>query len=188
MNDAHMAGADDEEIAEQVRAFGSNLRRARLHAGYTQTELSSATEAQVSTKVPIDRAAISRLECGERAPDMPTLLRICAALGLRPTELLRGVGRSDSPRGGPRHTRQSEDDPAARFGVNLRWARIRAGISQERLALDAKVDRAAISVYENGRREPNLRTVLKLALKLEVRPGLLLAGIVWTGKNDDQNR
>ncbi len=73
------------------------------------------------------------------------------------------------------------------FGVNLRWARIRAGISQERLALDAKVDRAAISVYENGRREPNLRTVLKLALKLEVRPGLLLDGIAWTGQATDSN-
>ncbi len=183
-----MAGADDGEIAEQVRAFGSNLRRARLRAGYTQAELSYATEAQVSPKVPIDRAAISRLECGERAPDMPTLLRICAALGLRPTELLRGVGLSDSPRSGPTHTRQSEGDPAARFGVNLKWARVRAGISQERLALDAKVDRAAISVYENGRREPNLRTVLKLALKLEVRPGLLLGGIVWTGKNGGLHR
>jgi transcriptional regulator with XRE-family HTH domain len=183
-----MAGDDDGEITEQVRAFGSNLRRARMRAGYTQAELSSATEGQVSPKVPVDRAAISRLECGERAPDMPTLLRICAALGLRPTELLRGVGRNDSPSSGPSHTRQSEGDPAERFGVNLRWARVRAGISQERLALDAKVDRAAISVYENGRREPNLRTVLKLAHKLEVRPGLLLRGIVWAGKNGDSHR
>jgi transcriptional regulator with XRE-family HTH domain len=68
-------------------------------------------------------------------------------------------------------------DPAALFGANLKWARKRAAISQERLALDAKVDRAAISVYENGGREPNLRTVLKLATKLDIRPGLLLAGI-----------
>lgn len=174
-----MAGANHAEITEHVRAFGSNLRRARLRAGYTQGELSSATESQVSPPVPIDRAAISRLECGERAPDMPTMLRICAALEVRPTELLRGIGPTDSPRGVPRHIKQSEDGPAKLFGMNLRWARTRAGISQERLALDAKVDRAAISVYENGRREPNLRTVLKLALKLEIRPGLLLGGIVW---------
>jgi transcriptional regulator with XRE-family HTH domain len=50
-------------------------------------------------------------------------------------------------------------------------------MSQERLALDARVDRAAISVYENGGREPNLRTVLKLAMKLEIRPAVLLGGI-----------
>lgn len=183
-----MAGADNWEIAEQVRAFGGNLRQARLKAGYTQADLSSATEAQVSPPVPIDRAAISRLECGERAPDMPTLLRICAALELGPGELLRGVGPGDSSREGPPHGGQPVNDPAALFGVNLRWARIRAGISQERLALDAKVDRAAISVYENGRREPNLRTVLKLALKLEVRPELLLGGITWTGQTTNSNR
>lgn len=185
MDDARMAGANQREIAEQVRTFGSNLRRARLRAGYTQAELSSATEAQVSPPVPIDRAAISRLECGERAPDMPTMLRICAALEVRPTELLRGIGPTDSPRGGPSHIKQLENKPATLFGVNLRWARTRAGISQERLALDAKVDRAAISVYENGRREPNLRTVLKLALKLKIRPGLLLGGIVWDGQDTD---
>jgi transcriptional regulator with XRE-family HTH domain len=183
-----MAAADSGEIAEQVRAFGGNLRRARLRAGYTRAELSCATASQVSPPVPIDRAAISRLECGERAPDMQTLLRICAALGCKPTELLRGVGPSDSSRGGPRHAKQSENDPAALLGMNIRWARVRAGISQERLALDAKVDRAAISVYENGRREPNLRTMLKLALKLGVRPGVLLGGIEWPGQNDDSDQ
>lgn len=186
MNDEHMARTDREEISEQTRAFGSNLRRLRMSAGYTQAELSSATESQVSPPVPIDRAAISRLECGERAPDMPTLLRICAALEVRATDLLRGIGPSDRPpRGGPRHAKQPETTPAAIFGANLKWARTRAGISQERLALDAKVDRAAISVYENGRREPNLRTVLKLALKLQIRPGLLLRDIAWNDQGND---
>jgi transcriptional regulator with XRE-family HTH domain len=188
MNDGHMAKITDGEIAEQVRTFGRNLRRTRLHAGVTQAELSSATEAQVSPPVPIDRAAISRLECGERAPDMPTMLRICAVLRVRPTELLNGIGPTDSPRDGPRHIKQSAHEPATVFGVNLKWARTRAGISQERLALDAKVDRAAISVYENGRREPNLRTILKIALKLEIQPELLLRGIVWNDDDRDPSR
>lgn len=159
---------DQGEITEQIRTFGENLRRARRRASLTQVELSSAT--------PLDRAAISRLECGERAPDLPTLLRLCAALDIQPTTLVRGIGPKASP-GGTGVRGDVKDGPAARFGANLKWARKRAGISQERLALDAKVDRAAISVYENGGREPNLRTVLKLALKLEVRPAVLLAGI-----------
>lgn len=162
-----MAGADGVEIAEQIRAFGRNLRDARGRAGLTQ--------AQLSVAAPLDRAAISRLECGERSPDMPTLLRVCAALETTPADLLRGIGNSAnsrSPRNGPGPT-----DLKGRFGANLRWARQRAGISQERLALDAKVDRAAISVYENGIRQPNLRTVLKLAMKLDVAPGLLLRGM-----------
>jgi transcriptional regulator with XRE-family HTH domain len=158
-----MAGADGAEIAEQIRAFGANLREARGRAGLTQAQLSAAA--------PLDRAAISRLECGERSPDMPTLLRVCAALGTTPADLLRGIGNHS----GARATRNGPE--SADFGTNLRWARQRAGISQERLALDAKVDRAAISVYENGIRQPNLRTVLKLALKLDVAPCLLLGGM-----------
>lgn len=166
-----MPGADGIEIAEQIRAFGSNLREARGRAGMTQAQLSAAA--------PLDRAAISRLECGERSPDMPTLLRVCAALDTTPSELLRGVAKTI----GARAPRLSPDqaDSQGRFGANLRQARQRAGISQERLALDAKVDRAAISVYENGVRQPNLRTVLKLAMKLDVAPGLLLRGM-----GDDQ--
>src|ERR1700735_1092463 len=166
-----MVEAEQTEIDEQIVAFGENLRRARKRARLTEAELSRAA--------PLDRAAISRLECGERAPDLPTLLRICAALEVEPKELLRGIGPKLSPRSVPKsaHPRVSTNGHGGRFGRNLRWARARAGISQERLALDAKVDRAAISVYKSGGREPNLRTVLKLALKLEVHPALLLDGI-----------
>ena len=92
--------------------------------------------------------------------------------------MLRGIGPKTSLHRPHDHDNLATDDSAALFGANLKWARNRAGMSQERLALDAKVDRAAISVYENGGREPNLRTVLKLALKLEVPPSLLLEGIV----------
>jgi transcriptional regulator with XRE-family HTH domain len=165
-----MVEVGQTEIDEQIVVFGENLRLARKRARLTQVGHSAAA--------PLDRAAISRLECGERAPDLPTLLRICAALGVEPSDLLRGIGPKTSPRI-PKGVRAqtSTNGHGERFGANLKWARARAGISQERLALDAEVDRAAISVYENGGREPNLRTVLKLALKLEVRPALLLDGI-----------
>lgn len=166
-----MPGGEGEEIVEQLRTFGRNLRDARTRAGLTQTQLSEAA--------PLDRAAISRLECGERSPDMQTLLRLCAALGKTPSDLLRGVGPNGT-RAAP-HDDTEKSDPHRRFGANLRWARKRAGISQERLALDAKVDRAAISVYENGVRQPNLRTVLKLAIKLDVAPSVLLSGVGTDG-------
>ena len=169
MNDELMAGADHADIAAQLRAFGGNLRRARQRAGLTQAELSSAAT--------LDRAAISRIECGERAPDLSTLLRMCAALDIEPAALLHDIGPETSTRLVRRRDATRTGDPGASFGANLKWARTRAGISQERLALDAKVDRAAISVYENGGRVPNLRTVLKLAVKLEIRPALLLNNI-----------
>jgi transcriptional regulator with XRE-family HTH domain len=175
MNDGGMPGADVLEIAEQIRAFGRNLREAREQSGLTQAQLSEAA--------PLDRAAISRLECGERSPDMRTLLRVCFALGTTPAELLRGVGRGGGRTGG-RAGAEAADSQAG-FGANLRWARQRAKISQERLALDAKVDRAAISVYENDVRQPNLRTVLKLAMKLDVTPSALLRGIPAEDRRGD---
>jgi transcriptional regulator with XRE-family HTH domain len=175
MNDGVVAKTAQTEIVEQIRMFGENLRRTRVRAGYTQVQLSDAA--------PLDRAAISRLECGERAPDMATLLRICAALDVAPRDLLRDIGPERSPGPVSDQEQSAKSEPGARFGANLRRARGHVGISQERLALDAKVDRAAISVYENGGREPNLRTVLKLAFKLDIRPGFLLEGI---GVQDDR--
>src|SRR5580658_9162798 len=126
-----MVEAEQTEIDKQIMAFGENLRRARKRAQLTQVELSTAA--------PLDRAAISRLECGERAPDLPTLLRICAALEVEPRDLLRGIGPKASPRSVPRavHAQASSNGHGGRFGANLKWARARAGISQERLALDA---------------------------------------------------
>src|SRR5579872_4218935 len=118
-------GEADEEIAGHIRLFGGNLRRARLRSGLTQ--------AQLSVAAPLDRAAISRLECGERAPDLPTLLRVCGALRLEPTDLLRGIGPKAPLRRGRRRGKAGAATPAELFGDNLRWARKRAGISQERL-------------------------------------------------------
>jgi transcriptional regulator with XRE-family HTH domain len=154
---------------EQIAAFGDNLRRARLGLGLTQAQLSDAAA--------LDRAAISRIECGERTPDLATLLRMCRVLRLEASELLRDIGRRSSRRSERPVAQTIAGDPPSLFGANLTWVRRRAGISQERLALDVKVDRAAIGVYENGGRAPNLRTILELSRKLGIEPGMLLAGI-----------
>jgi len=50
-------------------------------------------------------------------------------------------------------------------------------MSQEALAQEAKLDRAAISIIERGARAANLRTILKLARALRVPPASLLEGI-----------
>ena len=159
---------EEREIDEQVRMFGENMRGARHGAGLSQVELSSASR--------VDRAAISFLERAKRSPDLPTLLRTAHALGVKPADLVRGIG-PDGSRVRVALNDDTPSDPAARFGANLRWARQRAKLSQEALALQAKVDRAAISIYEHGRREPNLRTILKLARALELPPATLLRDV-----------
>jgi transcriptional regulator with XRE-family HTH domain len=156
-------------IDEQVRVFGENMRNARHRANLSQVGLAEATG--------LDRAAISFLERADRAPDLSTLLRVARALRVRPGELLAGLGPADSQARGPRLPEPAPASTALHFGLNLRWARGRVGLSQEALAFEAKVDRAAISVYERGVREPNLRTILKLSGALELRPAALLRGL-----------
>lgn len=164
-----MRHTKDPEIDEQVRLFGENMRAARLHVSLSQVGLSEATR--------LDRAAISFLERAERAPDLSTLVRVARALDATPVDLLHGLGLAgarafEMPPGEERPT-----EPGLRFGANLRAARKGFGLSQEALAYEAEVDRAAISVYERGGREPNLRTVLKLARALRLSPVALLDGV-----------
>lgn len=66
---------------------------------------------------------------------------------------------------------------AQTFGENLRGARHKAGLSQDTLAKRADVDRSALSGYERGRREPNLRTIVKLARALQVPADTLMRGL-----------
>ncbi|MGA7704055.1 MAG: helix-turn-helix transcriptional regulator [Solirubrobacteraceae bacterium] len=164
-----MRHTSDGEIDAQVGAFGVNMREARHEVGLSQVALSEATK--------LDRAAISFLERAERAPDLSTLVRVARALDTTPALLLAGVGLSPLRTGGGQSAVQRSSDPGVRFGENLREARTAAGLSQEALAYEAVVDRAAISVYERGRREPNLRTVLKLARALGLSPVSLLDGV-----------
>lgn len=169
MDDALVRHTKDPEIDEQVRLFGENMRAARLRADLSQVGLSEATR--------LDRAAISFLERAERAPDLSTLVRVARALEATPSDLLGSVGLDVSQTPGQLPQESHSSAPGSRFGANLRTARKAARLSQETLAYEAEVDRAAISVYERGRREPNLRTVLKLARALRLSPIVLLDGV-----------
>jgi transcriptional regulator with XRE-family HTH domain len=167
-----MRSTGDSDLDEQLMRFGENMRQARRAAGFSQIDLSIRSD--------LDRAAVSFLERAERAPDLSTIVRVAAAVGVKPAALLKGIGPAGSTVRGPRSSGETLT-PAARFGVNLRWARERADISQETLANDAHVDRAAVSVFERGKRNPNLRTLLRLARALDLPPAVLLRGVEAAG-------
>ena len=61
------------------------------------------------------------------------------------------------------------------FGEVLRAARKQRGLSQEKLALDAGVERNYVSLIELGRNSPSMRILFKLCRVLEVQPSALLA-------------
>ena len=184
------------EIEANVVDFGERLRAYRKQAGLSQLALAEGAD--------VDLAAISFLERAKRAPNLGTLVRVARAVGVPPAVLAdaaaakayglpkvsdeplpRGragatrVRRRARPKGAAARARKSRVDatPLKRFGANLRRARIDAGLSQERLAGSAELDRAAISIIERGGRSANLRTLLKLAWALEKSPAELLEGI-----------
>ena len=156
--------ASDSEIEQQVRRFGERLRMRRTQGGLSQLALAE--------RAGVDLAAVSFLERAKRAPNLNTLVRVARAAGVAPGALLQ----DDEPPRAARTGRAGED-PLKLFGANLRRARDGAGMSQEALAQEAKLDRAAISIIERGTRAANLRTILKLARALKVPPASLLEGI-----------
>jgi transcriptional regulator with XRE-family HTH domain len=62
----------------------------------------------------------------------------------------------------------SMDDVRERLAVNLRRLRAERDISQERLALEAGVDRTMLSKIERRISNPSIETLLKLSNRLAV--------------------
>jgi transcriptional regulator with XRE-family HTH domain len=73
----------------------------------------------------------------------------------------------------------NEFDPqvAVAFGRNLREARKKKGVSQEKLAWATGLHRTTMGFLENGERVPRIDTFLRLAEELEVEPAALLKGV-----------
>ncbi len=72
--------------------------------------------------------------------------------------------------------------PQERFAVNLRRARVAAGISQEELGYMCDLHRTEVSLLERAGREPRMATIVKLSGALKTPPSKLCAGIGWLPK------
>jgi len=68
-------------------------------------------------------------------------------------------------------------DPTAQFAQNLRRLRVAAGFTQEALSDVTKIDAGEISRLERGTRDPQLRTIVRIARGLGVPVTELLAGV-----------
>ena len=68
-------------------------------------------------------------------------------------------------------------DPTDQFAPNLRRLRLDAGFTQEALSEATKMDTAEISRLERGGRDPQLRTMVRLARGLGKPVTDLVAGI-----------
>jgi transcriptional regulator with XRE-family HTH domain len=66
------------------------------------------------------------------------------------------------------------DQLRSNLALNLKSIRMAKGLAQERLALDAGVDRTVVSKIERAVTNPSLEILLRLANQLNVEVGQLL--------------
>jgi transcriptional regulator with XRE-family HTH domain len=64
----------------------------------------------------------------------------------------------------------NDDEIYKAFGQKLREIRISKSLSQEELSGRADLDRTYVSGCERGKRNPSLKTIIRLAKALEVDP------------------
>lgn len=60
------------------------------------------------------------------------------------------------------------------FNENLKKARLESGLSQKELSENIGVAKSTYSLYESGKREPNVNTIKKIASALNVSADILL--------------
>lgn len=72
--------------------------------------------------------------------------------------------------------------PQERFAVNLRQARLKAGVSQEELGYMCDLHRTEVSLLERAGREPRMATIVKLAGALNATVAELCEGVSWLPK------
>jgi len=69
---------------------------------------------------------------------------------------------------------QNMNDESKKLGQNLKRIRIKEGVSQEYIARALGIDRAFISNIENGKTNPTLATIARLAKVIKVSVSELL--------------
>ena len=70
---------------------------------------------------------------------------------------------------------RSSFESELQFGAALRRLRLAAGMSQERLGLEAGIQRNFVSLIETGQNQPTITTIAKLAKALGMRASELVA-------------
>ena len=101
---------------------------------------------------------------------IPTIVR-GTIIALRRSIVL--LTKRKSPTSKKRHI-QPLEGPERAFGDALREIRKERSVSQEQLALDSGLDRTYVSLIERGVQSPTIRSVVKLANVLGVKPSELI--------------
>ncbi len=73
------------------------------------------------------------------------------------------------------------------FGARVRLLRLKAGLSQEKLADICGLDRTYVGGIERGERNPSLKIILGVATALRVQPSVLFEGWIRAAPLSDRS-
>jgi transcriptional regulator with XRE-family HTH domain len=150
------------------------------------------TAGEIAAAIGVSRGAVSAIvhrlrEHGEELPYRnPATRAVHEGARRRRGRCLRvqaseedRVAEAEEVMDAARSKEASDDDVAARIGVNVALYRHAAGLTLRELGEAAEVDRSYLHHVENGKRLPMLALVVKLAASLNVRCERVTSGITW---------
>ena len=130
----------------ELERIGRQIRRARQIAGLTQ--------AEVRDQLGLGYATVSQWECGRQPPTLRNFLALVRLLGPPLLELLGLDGLASAG--------HMDERPVAGLGETIRAARMRAGMSQQKLADQLRVKQSTVSQWERGAIRPTSENLRRL--------------------------
>lgn len=131
--------------------IGGKIAELRKEQGLNQKELAK--------KIGVSRSALSLYEIDRREPDLETVKKIASLFGVTTDYLLGAEGDAMG-------TEENTNEVAKRIGRNLKV--LRESTTQRELAPLLGVTHSAVCMWESGRREPDIETLVHIAKLFEV--------------------
>ena len=131
--------------------IGGKIAELRKEQGLNQKELAK--------KIGVSRSALSLYEIDRREPDLETVKKIASLFGVTTDYLLGAEGDAMG-------TEENTNEVAKRIGRNLKV--LRESTTQRELAPLLGVTPSAVCMWESGRREPDIETLVHIAKLFEV--------------------
>lgn len=131
--------------------IGGKIAELRKEQGLNQKELAK--------KIGVSRSALSLYEIDRTEPDLETVKKIASLFGVTTDYLLGAEGDAMG-------TEENTNEVAKRIGRNLKV--LRESTTQRELAPLLGVTPSAVGMWESGRREPDIETLVHIAKLFEV--------------------
>ncbi len=154
--------ANNVSVQKETYMFAETLKALRESRGITQTALAEAMNVIPSL--------ISMYESNQRKPSFEMLIALADYFGVSISALFGDTRLNDA--------NIEVSELRRKFSRNLKRIREQNGYTQGELAYAVGISKSAISMYENGNREPDFATLEALAHLFGVPVGVLVGDTI----------